>query len=493
MDDKLKYLKYLNKNKIGGEIFDYNFCSLWINKVHGNISDENLEKINNFAQLIKKYNKTLILYIDSFLTANINELQKMNIEIVDIRVTLQQLYPVEQDFANNLSLQKELFTQNSDKKSINHIIHCILHPDIPLWTRIDFTKPLILLHDTSNKPENYFSIFSDLDLMDDELYQKYIDSKKPSTFTIDRTTKYIKNLINWYYTGIDENGFKFDYEKITKEKYDEYMIKVDSINETNYKNIIDELVNDLRKYRQIDKYPYYPYELCILDLRNLNSEYKNYIEEKNEFDERNFMNCVSNKVLALDKKSIFTDVILENLNKYGLIAQNGANNNENSFYIIKNTPEIKHNIDAIFIKEVAYFVMTLKNYFSHIYNDKLFKDFKKFNELEKKIIDIYLWLYNKIINLMSEKKIYNFLWDVKKINDKQYLNMMFGMILEMEDKSILGKMEDPPILSTMYYWAMFQYKFDYETNKYVYDNSAKNPKNLKNLICMLSEISKFTK
>jgi len=56
---KYKYKKYHNKIlQIGGNT-EYNFCALWLNNTQGDISQDNLIKINNFALLIQKYGKKL--------------------------------------------------------------------------------------------------------------------------------------------------------------------------------------------------------------------------------------------------------------------------------------------------------------------------------------------------------------------------------------------------------------------------------------------------
>ncbi|ATZ80219.1 hypothetical protein BMW23_0160 [Bodo saltans virus] len=478
-----KYSKYLQKNKIGGEIFDYEFCSLWINKTYDKISDKNLEKINNFAQLIQKYGKKLILYVDSFVTSNISDLQKMNIEIVDIRIALQQLYPVEQEFANNLSLQKELFSQNSDKKSINHIIHCILHPDIPIWTRIDFAKPLILLHNVLNKPENYYCIFSDLDLMDEELYLKYIGEKKPNKNKINILINGIKKNLDFYYTGKNEGGFTFDYRKLTKEQYDEYMNKIESIDETNYSEITSYIERNLYPFTDAKYHGKWIYMYCIDKLKELYNKYSDYVHEKRIFNESKYINCVNDKILALDKNSIFTETILKKINKCGIIAQDGANGSENSFYIIKNMSKIKHYLDAIYIKEVAYFVMVLMNYFTKIYNDELFENIatKKVTGVspERNIIDIYLHLYKKIVSLIEMKTEYNFWWDVEKINDEKYLNILFNTKL---NDYISDEMLD---------WSKYNKTFNFEKKEYEYNNNLQAFRIRDNLICMLSEKSKF--
>jgi hypothetical protein len=86
-------------------------------------------------------------------------------------------------------------------------------------------------------------------------------------------------------------------------------------------------------------------------------------------------------------------------------------------------------IDNIYIKEVAYFVNILMNYFNNIYNDALFirilnKEINRSNGI-KKILDLYLFLFRTLSSTYKKNIEYEFNWNIKDINNAEYLNNLF--------------------------------------------------------------------
>jgi hypothetical protein len=472
MDNYHKYKKYKLKNKqYGGESCSYEFCTLWINKSNegfekSDISEINLQKIREFSLLINKYGKRPKIYVDFELVSNLEELEKMDITVINIRNAIQTLYNVEDEFRNNFELQSELFDVSKPKKSINHLIHLMLHPKIPLWTRIDFCKPIVLLHELLNTSLDY-CIYTDLDLMDIELYEKFLN--KQISFLPEEKHKIMeetKNKIEQEKNKImEEIKTYYDNKKLNEEKYNLYIKIINECDINNYREKLTFIIMNINT-TTINFY--------INNLINYYENVNQIIKEK-----KALLNCDIGKVLHLDEKSIFTNHIKSKLEEFGIVAQRGANNSENNFYIVKNSEKIKNLIDNIYIKEVAYFVNILMNYFNNIYNDTLFirilnKEMNRNNNI-KKIIDLYLFLFRTLSSTYKKNIEHKFNWNINDINDIEYLNNLFRFDLNCLNNP--NTCED--VQSIIFHWSIKEK----DNTPTVYDSS--------NLICMLTEKSKF--
>jgi hypothetical protein len=501
-----KYFKYKDKNWQKGGNIEYNFCSLWINKEKKDISRQTIETIDKFAKLIDKYGKKLKFYVDFSMAQNIDDLKCLStkIDIINIRDAMQILYPVEHDFKDNFINQSQLFDKRTvirEDININHLIHSTLHPDVPLWTRIDFAKPIVILHDMLDKSENYCCIYSDLDLMDYDLYEQYLQEK--TNYDKRELSKVFKNkfrgiydLLNWYHTGVNIFQIESEFEdKMPLQQYKNHIIQLVNIYNKQIANNIDvdiHILENLRhdlllsndKYQQCIKI----YDDLIGDIMKIAVKKRQYDDNYTAYKEKRNLNCISPKVKTLDEYTIFTQEIKDMLDIYGIIAQGSSlpSNSENNFYIVKNNAKIKQLISDIFIKETAYCVNFLmkyrknqynKNILEHIINNKYCQRVLEREQLFKEAIDIYLQLFKKITFYMTSGYHYSFSLDVRKINDEAYLDSIFGIEYHW---------------STQWNWCLWNQVFNTTSKEYdTIPHEITQPVKFINTICMITEKSKF--